>query len=43
VTHTVNFPTSFQNNHSSVINSTQFHLCSISPFYNGLSDHDASV
>ena len=44
--HTVNFPTRFQNNHSSAIdyifvNNSRLHLCNILPFYNGLSDHDA--
>jgi hypothetical protein len=42
----VNYPTRFQNNHSSAIdnifvNNSWLHLCSILPIYNGLSDHDA--
>ena len=44
--HMVNFPTRFQNTHSSAIDNicisnSQLHLCSILPLYNGLTEHDA--
>jgi endonuclease/exonuclease/phosphatase family metal-dependent hydrolase len=44
--HTVNFPTRFQNNHSSAIDNifvsnSRLRLCNILPLYNGLSDRDA--
>ena len=44
--HMVNFPTRFQNNHSSAIdnifvNNSWLHLCSILPLYNGLSYQNA--
>ena len=44
--HMVNFPTRFQNNHSSAIdnifvNNSCLYLCNILLIYNGLSGHDA--
>jgi endonuclease/exonuclease/phosphatase family metal-dependent hydrolase len=46
ISHLVNFPTSFQHNHTSAIdnifvNNTRLQQCNILPFHNGLSDHDA--
>jgi hypothetical protein len=46
LSHTVNFPSRFQNNFSSAIDNifvsnSRLDFCKILPLYNGLSDHDA--